>query len=170
MEHRSVYLAPVTLRLPALRHCHYLVRLCACGAQSHQQIGQALEHTTWVSCVAISSSGEVVASGDFDGNLQLWSIENTLSAAFGMYYSYIAHRSKVKLGQKLHAQALSDAEKVIELNPSSYLGYELKYTALRGAQRYDDALAAFIIMLSKLDYALDPRIQCKLTQLERQLE
>ncbi|KAG2089238.1 WD40-repeat-containing domain protein [Suillus discolor] len=133
------------------------------STQSHQQIGQALEHTTWVSCIAISSSGEVVASADFDGNLQLWSIENTLSAAFGMDYAYITHRSKVKLGQKLHAQALSDAEKVIELNPSSYLGYELKYTALRGAQHYDDALEAFIIMLSKLDDAPDPWIRHNLS-------
>jgi hypothetical protein len=42
---------------------------------------------------------------------------------------------------------------VIELNPSSYLGYEVKYTALHGAQLYDEAIEAFQIMLSKLDNA-----------------
>ncbi|KAG1821967.1 WD40-repeat-containing domain protein [Suillus subaureus] len=109
------------------------------NTKSHQQIGQALEHTAWVLCIAISPSGELLASGDNAGNLQLWSIENTLSTAFGMdssYDFYFAHRSKVKLGQQLYSGALSDADKVIELNPSYHLGYELKHAALRGAQRY----------------------------------
>ncbi|KAG2340691.1 hypothetical protein BDR05DRAFT_500149 [Suillus weaverae] len=104
----------------------------------------------------------VSPSGDFDGNSQLWSTESTLSAAFGMDSSYdvhFAHRSKVKLSQKLYAEALSDAEKVIELNPASHLGYELKHAALRGEQRYDDASEAFTIMLSKLDDAPDPQIR-----------
>ncbi|KAG2341450.1 WD40 repeat-like protein [Suillus weaverae] len=120
----------------------------------------ALEHTARVRYVAISPSGELLVSGD--GNVQLWSIENTLSAAFGMDSShdfYFSHRSKVKLGQKLYAEALSDAEKVIELNPSSHLGYELKHAALCGAQRYDNASEAFTIMLSKLDEAPEPQIR-----------
>jgi WD40 repeat protein len=85
------------------------------STKSHQQIGQALEHTKCVRCVAISPNGELLVSGDFDGNLQLWSVENTLSAAFGMdssYDFYFARRSEVKLGQDLYAEALSDAEKV----------------------------------------------------------
>ncbi|KAG2340644.1 WD40 repeat-like protein [Suillus weaverae] len=132
------------------------------STKSHQQIGQALEHTARVVSVAISPSGELLASGDWKGNFQLWSIESTLSAAFEMdssYDVYFAHRSKVKLGQKLYAEALSDAEKVIELNPSSHLGYELKHAALRGVQRYDDASQTFTIMLSKLDDAPDPQIR-----------
>ncbi|KAG1775976.1 hypothetical protein EV702DRAFT_1269226 [Suillus placidus] len=75
------------------------------------------------------------------------------------YDFHFAHRSRVKLSQKLYAEALSDAEKVIELNPSSHLGYELKHAALRGVQRYDDASEAFTIMLSKLDDAPDPQIR-----------
>jgi WD40 repeat protein len=85
------------------------------STKSHKQIGQALEHTTRVSRVAISPNGELLASGDCDGNLQLWSIKNTLSAAFGKdssYDIYFAHRSKMKLGRKLYAEALLDAEKV----------------------------------------------------------
>ncbi|KAG1816705.1 WD40-repeat-containing domain protein [Suillus subaureus] len=132
------------------------------STKSQQQIGQALECTTWVNCVAISLSGELLASGGIDGNVRLWSIENTLSAVFGRdssYDSYFAHRCKVKLGQKLYAEALSDANKVIELNSLSYIGYGLKHTALHGAQRYDDAFEAFTIMLSKLDDTPDPQIR-----------
>ncbi|KAG1814086.1 hypothetical protein EV424DRAFT_1326288 [Suillus variegatus] len=135
----------------------YTVRLW--NTKSRQQIGRALKHTTYVFCVAISPSGELLASGDSDGNLQLWSIESTLSTAFETDPSYFAHRSKVKLGQRLYAEALSEAEKVIELDPSSHLGYDLKYTALHGAQRYDDAFEAFTFMLSKLDDAPNPRIR-----------
>ncbi|KAG2089251.1 uncharacterized protein F5147DRAFT_764608 [Suillus discolor] len=72
--------------------------------------------------------------------------------------SYFTHRRKLELDEK-HHEALLDADKVIELDPSSYQGYELKHAALRGAQRYDDALEAFTIMLSKLDDAPDPQIR-----------
>jgi WD40 repeat protein len=129
------------------------------STESYRQIGHPLEHTARVYCVAISLSGELLASGDCDGNLQLWSIENTLSATLGMDSSYFAHRSKVKLGQNLYAEALSDANKVIEVNPSSHLGYELKHAALRGVHRHDDASEALTIMLSKLDDAPDPQIR-----------
>lgn len=52
--------------------------------------------------------------------------------------------------------------KVIVLKPSSYLGYQLKYAALHGAHRYDEAIEAFEIMLSKLDDAPDTRLRSKL--------
>ncbi|KAG2340652.1 WD40 repeat-like protein [Suillus weaverae] len=113
------------------------------STKSHQQIGQTLEHTACVFSVPISPSGESLATFGMDSS----------------YNFYFAYRSKVKLGQKLYAEALSDAEKVIELNPSSHLGYELKHAALRGVQRYDDASQTFTIMLSKLDDAPDPQIR-----------
>ncbi|KAG2361244.1 hypothetical protein BDR07DRAFT_1486122 [Suillus spraguei] len=37
---------------------------------------------------------------------------------------------------------------VIELNPSSYIGYQLKHTVLHGAHQYDEAIEAFKITLS----------------------
>jgi hypothetical protein len=43
------------------------------------------------------------------------------------------------------------AAQVLGLNPESYIGYELKYTALHGALRYDEAIETFKIMHSKLD-------------------
>ncbi|KAG1792991.1 uncharacterized protein HD556DRAFT_1309013 [Suillus plorans] len=51
--------------------------------------------------------------------------------------------------------ALLDAQKVIQLNPSSHIGYKLEHAAFHGAQRYDEAIAAFKMMLSKLDNAPD---------------
>jgi hypothetical protein len=44
---------------------------------------------------------------------------------------------------------------VIELNLSSYLGYQLKHTVLHGVCRYDEAIEVFKSMLSKLDKAPD---------------
>ncbi|KAG0709758.1 hypothetical protein DFH29DRAFT_1012151 [Suillus ampliporus] len=49
--------------------------------------------------------------------------------------------------------ALFNAQKVIDLNPLSYRGYQLKHEVLYGARRYDEATAAFEIMLSKLENA-----------------
>jgi hypothetical protein len=46
---------------------------------------------------------------------------------------------------------------VVGLDPSSYHGYELKHEALHGAQQYGEAIAAFEIMLSKLNVAPDTR-------------
>jgi hypothetical protein len=48
---------------------------------------------------------------------------------------------------------------VIELNPSSYLGYQLKHTVLHSVRRYDEAIEAFKDMLSKLDKAPDTQTQ-----------
>ncbi|KAG1728179.1 uncharacterized protein EDB91DRAFT_1314356 [Suillus paluster] len=56
-------------------------------------------------------------------------------------------------------QALLDAQKAIDHNPSSYHGYELKHAALHGARRYDEAIDAFSTMLSKLNYASDVQIR-----------
>lgn len=48
---------------------------------------------------------------------------------------------------------------VTELNPSSHVGYQLTCTALRGTQRYDEAIKAFTIMLSKMDDAPEAQLQ-----------
>lgn len=51
---------------------------------------------------------------------------------------------------------------VIELDPSSYLGYEMKHVALYEAQHYGEAIEAFEMMLSKLDCGPDTQKQSKL--------
>jgi hypothetical protein len=55
----------------------------------------------------------------------------------------------------LHIQCSFWRAEVIERNPSSYLRYKLKHAALHGAQRYDEAIEAFQIMLYKLDNTSD---------------
>jgi len=50
---------------------------------------------------------------------------------------------------------------VIEIDPSSYLGYQVKHAALQGAQRDDEAIEAFQTMLSKLENAPDAQIRRK---------
>jgi len=52
-----------------------------------------------------------------------------------------------------------DDSQVIELNPSSYIGYQLKHAVLHGAHRYDEAIEVFKIMLSKLEGAPDTQTQ-----------
>ncbi|KAG2351955.1 hypothetical protein BDR07DRAFT_1440454, partial [Suillus spraguei] len=55
--------------------------------------------------------------------------------------------------------ALQDAQKVIELDPSSHIGYQLTHAALHGLQRYDEAIDAFTIMLSMLDHAPEAKVR-----------
>lgn len=59
---------------------------------------------------------------------------------------------------------------VTELDPSSYLGYKLKHAALHAVHRFDEAIGAFKVMLSKLDCAPDPEIQSKAEPLVGQHE
>lgn len=47
---------------------------------------------------------------------------------------------------------------VIKLDPSSPWGYEMKHAALHKAGSYDDAIATFKTMLSKLSQSRDPEI------------
>lgn len=59
------------------------------------------------------------------------------------------------------ADAHFENAQAIELNPSSYAGYQVKHAALRGLQRYDEAIETFGIMLSKLDDASEVQIRGK---------
>ncbi|KAG0694211.1 hypothetical protein DFH29DRAFT_1072975 [Suillus ampliporus] len=84
------------------------------------------------------------------------------SAAIDLDYAsdtIFASRSKAKLGKLLWEDALSDAHKVIELHTSSHVGYQLKHAALHGAQRYNEAIEAFQMMLANLDNAHDMEIR-----------
>ncbi|KAG2346437.1 hypothetical protein BDR05DRAFT_945992 [Suillus weaverae] len=107
-------------------------------------------------CVA--KAHDAVAASNYEMAVALYSAAIALNSS---NESLFAHRSKVNLERKLYAEALHDAEKVIELNPSSYLGYEVKHAALHKAQRYDEATEAFNIMFSKLDHGPDAQRQSK---------
>ncbi|KAG1888594.1 hypothetical protein F4604DRAFT_1569692 [Suillus subluteus] len=106
--------------------------------------------------VELAASGDAaLAEKDYHRAIELYSAAIELDSATDAIF---ASRSKARLLKMLWEDALLDAEKVIELNPSDYLGYQLKHEALHGAQCYDEAIEAFQIMLLKLDEAPDPQI------------
>ncbi|KAI9455056.1 hypothetical protein HD554DRAFT_2036671 [Boletus coccyginus] len=51
---------------------------------------------------------------------------------------------------------LKRSKEDIELDPSSYMGYERKHAALHGMGRYGEAFEAFRVMLSTLEQSPDP--------------
>ncbi|KIK45788.1 hypothetical protein CY34DRAFT_496839 [Suillus luteus UH-Slu-Lm8-n1] len=104
----------------------------------------------------VTKADEAVSANNHEVAVNLYSAAIALDSS---RHSLFAHRSQANLGLKLHAEALYDAEKVIEFDPSSYIGYELKHAALHEAQLYDEAVAAFKIMLFKLENASDPQIK-----------
>ncbi|KAJ8592030.1 hypothetical protein M405DRAFT_813388 [Rhizopogon salebrosus TDB-379] len=108
-------------------------------------------------CTLYSSNGDdALAAKDYDKSIELYSAAIDLDSTND---SIFAKRCTAKLGKMLWEDALIDVQKVIELNPSSYVGYELKHAALFGARQYDDATAAFEIMQSKLNNAPDTELR-----------
>ncbi|KAG1785781.1 uncharacterized protein HD556DRAFT_1456313 [Suillus plorans] len=104
-----------------------------------------------------AANGEAAfAASDYDKAIDLYSMAIDLDYASDILF---ASRSEAKLSKMLWEDALLDARKVTDLNPSSHLGYQLSHSALRGAQRYEEAIEAFTIMLSKLDEAPEAQIR-----------
>ncbi|KAN0087985.1 hypothetical protein V8E55_006606 [Tylopilus felleus] len=62
------------------------------------------------------------------------------------------------MAKGLWAEALNDANKVIELDPLSPWGYERKHAALHKAGDYQSAVNAFEAMLSRMSESCDPQI------------
>ncbi|KAG2346778.1 hypothetical protein BDR05DRAFT_749584 [Suillus weaverae] len=133
--------------------------------ESHKSMMDNIDETTKASCLEwstvfieqcsapfLASGDAALAASDFDRAIDLYSAVIDLTSRF---YAVFANRSKAKLGKRLWMEALLDAQKVIQLNPSSHVGYKLKHAAFHGAQRYDEAIVAFQTMLSTLDHAPD---------------
>ncbi|KAG2365169.1 hypothetical protein BDR07DRAFT_1354004 [Suillus spraguei] len=104
----------------------------------------------------LTNGDAALAASDYDRAIDLYSAVIDLDCTSDVVF---ASRSEAKLGKMLWDDALLDAQKVIEINPSSHVGYQLTHAALRGAQRYDEAIDAFTIMLSKLDDAPEAQIR-----------
>ncbi|KAG1787973.1 uncharacterized protein HD556DRAFT_1448301 [Suillus plorans] len=113
------------------------------------------------SALSLTSGDAAFAASDYDRAIALYSAVIELNSASDAVF---ANRSKAKLAKMLWEDALLDAQKVTELNPSSHVGYQLTHAALRGAQRYDEAIKAFKIMLSKLDNSPEVQTQELLRQ------
>jgi hypothetical protein len=84
-------------------------------------------------------------------------VRRGLEKCFGTMHSSTRKRCDDSYGFVFDAH-FGDMQ-VIELNPSFYLGYQLKHTVLHGVRRYDEAIEAFKSMLSKLDKAPDTQTQ-----------
>ncbi|KAG0698020.1 hypothetical protein DFH29DRAFT_124342 [Suillus ampliporus] len=105
----------------------------------------------------IAAKGDAaLAAGDCNMAIELYSAAINLDFATDTVFT---NRCKARSEKMLWEDALLDAEKVIELTPSSYLGYQLKHAALHGAQRYDEAIEASQIMIYKLENTPDTQIQ-----------
>ncbi|OJA19077.1 hypothetical protein AZE42_03751 [Rhizopogon vesiculosus] len=82
----------------------------------------------------LAASGDAALSAsEYDRAIELYSAAIDLDSATDTIF---ANRCKAKLAKMLWEEALIDAQKVTELDPSSVLGYELKHAALHGGQRY----------------------------------
>ncbi|KAG2345923.1 hypothetical protein BDR05DRAFT_960217 [Suillus weaverae] len=133
--------------------------------EAHQYMRDAIDESAKASCLDWSNAfkqkcsafcaanGDVaLAVSDYDSAIDLYSAAiNSNSASDAIF----ANRTRAKLGKMLWMEALLDAQKVVELDSLSYLGYNLKHAALHGARRYDEAIETFQTMLSKLDNAPD---------------
>ncbi|KAF8119884.1 hypothetical protein EV363DRAFT_1440067 [Boletus edulis] len=73
--------------------------------------------------------------------------------------SLFIKRSKAYIAGGFSEAALNDANKVIELDPSSPWGYQGKHAALHKAGDYENAVNAFEAMLSKISQSSDPEIR-----------
>ncbi|KAG2151487.1 hypothetical protein DEU56DRAFT_553851 [Suillus clintonianus] len=123
-----------------------------------QQWSTAFKNECTARCV--SKGDEAFAANNHDMAIELYSAGIRLDSSCD---SLFVQRSKAMFQRHLYAEALQDAKKVIELNPSSYVGYELKHATLHATQRYDEAIEAFEMMLLKLEDTTDGQI-CKLRQ------
>ncbi|KAG2356060.1 hypothetical protein BDR07DRAFT_1613333 [Suillus spraguei] len=104
----------------------------------------------------LTKGDAALAARNYESAIELYSAVIDLGCTSDVAF---VNRSEANLGKMLWEDALLDAQKVIELDPSSRVGYQLTHAALRGAQRYDEAIDAFTIMLSKLDGASETQIR-----------
>ncbi|KAG2358617.1 WD40-repeat-containing domain protein, partial [Suillus spraguei] len=114
-----------------------------------QRTVATFRHSSYLICVTFSVDGKHILSGGGDKMITEWAIAITP----------FAKSSQAKLDKMMWEDALLDAQKVIELDPSSHIGFQLTHAALHGLQRYDEAIDAFTIMLSKLDHAPEAKVR-----------
>ncbi|KAG1726975.1 uncharacterized protein EDB91DRAFT_899684 [Suillus paluster] len=153
------------------KRCDALVRAGRIreALESHQLMMDMCDEATKASCLdwstvftqecsmlCLANGDTALAASDYDTAIELYSVVIDMDSANDVIF---ANRSKAKLEKRLWDDALLDAQKVIELNPSSHVGYEVKHTALHRTQRYDEAIEAFEMMISKLESATDTQIQ-----------
>ncbi|KAG1800323.1 uncharacterized protein HD556DRAFT_1524880 [Suillus plorans] len=128
---------------------------CLAWSAAFKQDYSALHAATGVADLA-TKGDDALAAGNYDRAIELYSVAIDLDLATDGIF---ANRSKARSQKMLWDDALLDAQTVIKLTPLSHIGYELGYTALHGAHRYDEAIDTFQTMLFKLENAPDTQIQ-----------
>lgn len=81
-----------------------------------------------------------MSANNFDGAIAAYSEAISLDDKNHVLYS---NRSAAYAKAGRYQEALKDAEKTIELNPSWSKGYSRKGSALAGLQRYQEAFMAY---------------------------
>ncbi|KAG2357625.1 WD40-repeat-containing domain protein [Suillus spraguei] len=125
---------------------------------SDQRTVATFKHSSYLRCVTFSVDGKHILSGGGDKMITEWAVPDDIISKIPTITTF-AKSSQAKLDKMLWEDALQDAQKAIVLDLSSHIGYQLKHTALRGLQRYDEAIDAFTIMLSKLDHAPEAKVR-----------
>ncbi|KAG1787199.1 uncharacterized protein HD556DRAFT_1530619 [Suillus plorans] len=130
--------------------------------KAHKYMMDAIDEIAKASCLdwsngefhvlCAANGNAALAASDYDRAIDIYSAVIDSNSASHVVF---ANRSKAKLGKMLWMDALLDAQKVIELDSLSYLGYNVKRAALHGAERYDEAIETFQTTLSILDNAPD---------------
>ncbi|KAG1799483.1 uncharacterized protein HD556DRAFT_1525346 [Suillus plorans] len=122
----------------------------------HEIINLGVARACFVQILAITTARIAIINGDLSTAEELLAQE--INTGTDDHTSYV-RRSFVMSRKHDWDHTLQDAINVTELNPSSHVGYQSTYTALHAAQRYDEAVKAFTIMLSKLDSAPEAQIR-----------
>ncbi|KAJ8595030.1 hypothetical protein M405DRAFT_871979 [Rhizopogon salebrosus TDB-379] len=149
------------------KRCHALLRAgrLAEAHKAYRYMMDTSDEATTVCCrdwsiafeqecraLCTSNADAALSVKDYDRAIELYSAVIDLDPLSDTIF---ASRCTAKLGKMLWEDALVDAQKVIELSPSSYVGHQLMHASMHGAQRYGEAIAAFDNMLSKLDHVPD---------------
>ncbi|KAG2160223.1 uncharacterized protein EDB93DRAFT_47699 [Suillus bovinus] len=107
------------------------------------------------SALYLADGDAALSASDYEKAITLYSSAIDLAAANDTFRK----RCEANVNMKLWENALLDAQKVVELDPSSHIGYELKHTALHGLQRYDASIEAFQTMLLQIENAPETQIR-----------
>ncbi|KAG2337875.1 hypothetical protein BDR05DRAFT_1004670 [Suillus weaverae] len=119
---------------------------CHPGCNSYPHFHPAFKRDCGTLC--IDDGDAALSAGYHDLAIDLYSVAIELDPTNDAVF---ANRGLAKLGEALWEEALLDAQKAIDLNPSNYHGHKSKHSALHGAQRYDEAIQAFEAMLFSID-------------------
>ncbi|KAG2147458.1 uncharacterized protein EDB93DRAFT_1147372 [Suillus bovinus] len=153
------------------KRCYALLRLgkFRAAVDSYNHMMDMSDETMQASCfdwstafkdecstLCVTKGDTAFAAHDYDKAIALYSAAIDLGSGTLVIF---LNRCKANTEKRLWEEAVSDAQKVIELEPSSYIGYQLKHAALHGAQRFDEAIDAFKGMLSKLEDASESHVR-----------